>query len=89
MTVFGLFFIGGATMLFGVLEYIPARENTELQYLTIAFTIRTAHALGSTAFSPSARTVLSVTFPKNTTTVMVSCMSLNRLYQGLHFVLCF
>lgn len=74
MSVFGLFFVGGATVLFGVLEYIPVRDNTDapdIQYLVMAFLIRIAHALGNTAFSTAALTVLSVTFPENTVTVMV------------------
>ena len=75
MTVFGLFFAGGTTALLGVLEYLPVKgteENPHMEYLIIAFSLRVANALGSTAFETAAMTLTAVSFPKDTAVVMVS-----------------
>lgn len=47
MLVFGLFFVGGATVLFRVLEYIPFGEDKNAPdtcYIIMAFLMRAAHA---------------------------------------------
>ena len=74
MAVFGLFFTGGSTALFGVLEYLTTKENPkgrDIAYLALAFTLRTGQALGNTAYSTASLTILSVCFTETATTVMV------------------
>ena len=74
MTVYGIFFAGGSTALFGVLEYLPMKGSEgkpDVEYLIIAFLLRFAHALGHTAFITATMTLLSVRLSENAALVMV------------------
>ena len=73
MNVFGLFVSGGATVLFGILQYLPAKESPgpDIEYVVLAFVIRIALALGITVYVTASMTLLAVTFKDNVTSVMV------------------
>lgn len=79
MFTLGLFFSGGSTILFGLLQYLPISEKgtgIDYVYLVLAFLIRGSQAVGSSAFVTASMTLVSITFTENTTTVLVSLQHL-------------
>ena len=75
--VFGTFFTGGVNVLFGMLVYIPlpapSDKDVHVSYLVTVILLRLAAGVGTAAVFSSAMALLAVTFPQNTTTVLVGC----------------
>lgn len=79
MMVSGLFFCGGATALFGLLQHVPlpavSDNNMDVTYLIFAIVIRLAQAVGAAAFLVGGMSLLAIAFPINTTTVLVGIIN--------------
>ena len=75
MLVFGTFFTGGSSILFGLLEFMtlpaPSDKDTDVVYLVTVIVLRVAGGVGVSAVVTSAMGLLAVTFTRNTTTVLV------------------
>lgn len=89
--VFGFFVAGGATVLFGSLEYLPVLNQTspEVEYCVLAFIIRSVQSVGQMAFATAALTLLSTAFPGTTSAVMVgedfSIVTLGTIFSAPSF----
>ena len=82
MIVFGAFFCGGVTALTGTLQYLPPKgtfTDPDMEFLVLAFILRSIYALGYAAFSAAGMTILSVVFPDTTTTILVGTPVLSFL----------
>ena len=72
MVTTGLFVSGGSTALFGLLSYIsPSYDGISWTYLVLAFLLRSCQAVGSAGFITASMTLITIVFPKNSTTVLV------------------
>ena len=72
MVTSGVFVAGGSTVLFGLLSYIsPSSGGISWTYLVLAFLLRGCQALGSAGFMTASMALIAITFPKNSTTILV------------------
>lgn len=89
--VFGLFFCGGTTVLFGLLDYIPLPDNQDgsidVTYLVLAIVLRISQGIGTACYFTAAMTLLSVNFTVDKTTVLVSPWTLVNQYFGHNLIL--
>ena len=75
--VFGAFLNGVVNILFGMLVYIPlptpSDKELHVSYLVMVILLRLAGGIGTAAVFSAAMALLAVTFPQNTTAVLVGC----------------
>ena len=81
MLICGVFFTGGSTALFGLLEYVPlpspSDNSVDVTYLVLATILRVAQAIGTAAVLVSVMTLQTLSFPDSTTTILVSLLMIS------------